>query len=164
MFGERTQRGACCGGMTRELLSVLAEGYEGPRQSLTYFLDSGRDAGLRPTLAKLSAAEASREWGGNSIAAHAHHVLFSFEAFGAFIRGDRASRDWDESWRVKTVDDAQWTRLQEDLGREYQAVREAIRAHAETGDEALRGALAAVAHLAYHIGAIRQKLAAMRTA
>jgi hypothetical protein len=149
-------------GMTKQLLSVLAEGYEGPRQSLSYFLDSGPDAGLRNTLAGLSAEEASRDWGGNSIAAQAHHVLFSFEAFGAFIRGDRTSRDWDESWRVKAVSAEEWKKLQEDLEREYETLRESVRG--VDGDEAIRGALAAVTHLAYHIGAIRQKLTAFRSA
>jgi hypothetical protein len=146
--------------MTKQLLAVLAEGYEGPRHELTYFLDSGPDAGLRNTLAKLTPDEASREVGGNSVAAHAHHILFSFEAFRAFIEGDRTQRDWNESWRVSTVDDAQWAKLQEDLGREYKSLREAVRA-AES-DEALRGSIAAVTHLAYHIGAIRQKLTATR--
>ena len=143
--------------MTKQLLAVLAEGFEGPKHDLTYFLDSGPDAGLRNTLAALSAEEASRERGGNSVAAHAHHILFSFEAFGAWIRGDRNLRDWSQSWSVSTVDDASWRKLQEDLGREYTSLREAVRG--AEGDDALRGAVAAVTHLAYHIGAIRQKLA-----
>lgn len=145
--------------MTKQLLAVLAEGYEGPRHSITYFLDSGPDAGLRNTLAGLSAADASREIGGNSVAAHAHHILFSFEAFRAFIEGDRNMRDWNASWSVQSVDEAQWQKLQEDLGREYQSLREAVRA--ADGDEALRGSIAAVTHLAYHIGAIRQKMTAL---
>ncbi|HVE72869.1 MAG TPA: hypothetical protein VNI54_15995 [Thermoanaerobaculia bacterium] len=142
--------------MTKQLLSVLAEGYEGPRSSLSYFLDDSPDAGLRRTLARLSAAYASKEVGGNSVAAHAHHILFSFEAFRAFIEGDRNLRDWNESWRVSAVDDEQWKTLQGDLEREYALLREAVRG--AEGDEALRGSLAAVTHLAYHIGAIRQKL------
>jgi len=139
-----------------------AEGFEGPRHSLTHFLDTGPDAGLRNTLAGLSAADASKVWAGSSIAAQAHHVLFSFEAFGAFIRGDRHSRDWNPSWRISSVDDAEWTKLQEDREGEYKSLREAVRA--AEGDEAIRGALAAVTHLAYHIGAIRQKLVVLRGA
>lgn len=146
--------------MTKQLLAVLAEGFEGPRHELTYFLDSGPDAGLRKTLAALSAEEASRDWGGNSVAAHAQHILFSFEAFGAYIRGDRTQRDWNQSWSVSTVDEESWKKLQDDLGREYSTLRESVRG--AEGDEALRGSLAAVTHLAYHIGAIRQKLAAAR--
>jgi hypothetical protein len=146
--------------MTKQLLAVLAEGMEGPRSELSYYLDSGPEAGLRNTLAALSAEEASREWGGNSVAAHAHHILFSFEAFRAYIQGDRTSRDWNRSWSVSTVDAESWKKLQEDLAREYSALREAVRA--AEGDDALRGSMAAVTHLAYHIGAIRQKLTAAR--
>ncbi|HYC91214.1 MAG TPA: DinB family protein [Thermoanaerobaculia bacterium] len=142
--------------MTKQLLAVLAEGMEGPRSELSYFLDSG--AGLRQTLGGLSAEEASRVAGGNSVAAHAHHILFSFEAFGAYIRGDRTLRDWSQSWSVSTVSSEDWTKLQEDLSREYSSLREAVRGAAD--DDALRGAVAAVTHLAYHIGAIRQKLTA----
>lgn len=140
--------------MTKQLLAVLAEGMEGPRSELSYFLDSG--AGLRQTLAGLSAEEASRDRGGNSVAAHAHHILFSFEAFGAYIRGDRNQRDWNQSWSVSSVSPDAWEKLQEDLAREYTSLREAVRGAAD--DDALRGAVAAVTHLAYHIGAIRQKL------
>ena len=146
--------------MIRQLLAVLREGFEGPNGKVTYFLDS--DGGLTNTLAKLTSAEASQSWGGNSVAAHAHHILFSLGAFGAFIAGDRSQRDWDESWRVSTVDDAEWSRLQHDLGDGYQKLRETIKIHAESGQESLGGSLAAVAHLAYHLGAIRQKVAALR--
>ena len=142
--------------MTKQLLAVLAEGMEGPRTSLSYYLDEG--GGLRQTLAALSAEEASRVRGNNSVAAHAHHILFSFEAFGAYIRGDREQRDWNQSWSVSTVSADEWTKLQEDLAREYTSLREAVRGAAD--DDALRGAVAAVTHLAYHIGAIRQKLTA----
>jgi hypothetical protein len=144
--------------MTEQLLAVLAEGYEGPTHSLTYFLDGGPDAGLRNTLAALTAEEASRTWGGNSVAAHAHHILFSFGAFGAYIGGDRTQRDWNESWSVSTVDDAAWSKLQSDLNTAYADLRTAVESNTSKG--ALRGALAAATHLAYHIGAIRQKLVA----
>ena len=117
--------------MTRQLLAVLREGFEGPNGKVTYFLDS--DGGLTHTLAKLNAAEASQSWGGNSVAAHAHHLLFSLDAFGAFIAGDRSQRDWNESWRVNTVDDGEWARLQQELGDGYQKLRETIKTHAESG-------------------------------
>ena len=146
--------------MSKQLLRILREGWEGPNPHYewTYFLDRGPDAGLRNTLAKLTAGEASREIGGNSVAAHAHHVLFSFEAFGAFIAGDRTKRDWDESWRVSTVDEAAWTKLQDDLAASYADLRASIEKHGDANDEAYAGALGALAHFAYHLGAIRQKL------
>lgn len=140
---------------TRQLIAALREGFDGPRGS-GYFLDS--DAGLLRTLGDLSAEEASRERGGNSIAAHAAHILFGLEVFAAFVSGDRAKRDWNESWRVSTVDDESWRKLQAELGRGFETMRDAIETHAAKSEEALGGSLASIAHLAYHLGAIRQKL------
>jgi len=140
---------------TRQVLAALREGFEGPGK-VGYFLDS--DAGLLRTLGNLSAEEASRERGGNSVAAHAGHILFGLDAFAAFIAGDHTQRDWNESWRLGTVDEDAWKRLQADLGRGYETLRTAIKTHAATSDEAMGGAVAGVAHLAYHLGAIRQKL------
>jgi len=41
--------------------------------------------------------------------------------------------------------------------------RQTVEAHALAGEEAFGGALVAVAHIAYHLGAIRQKIAVVRT-
>jgi hypothetical protein len=146
--------------MTNPILAVLQEGFEGPHDASSYFLDS--DGGLRGTLAKVSAEEASRELGGTSIAAHAHHLGFSLDASAAWITGDRSSRDWSESWTVKSVDDAAWARLRDELDAKYDALRSAITRHAANDPDALSGAVGAVAHVAYHVGAIRQKVAAAR--
>jgi hypothetical protein len=148
--------------MTDILLAVLREGFEGPGPKVTFFLDGGPDAGLRNTLAQLSAEEASRPSGGNSVASHARHLAFSFEAFGAYVAGDRTSRNWDESWNVTTVDDASWRKLQDEIAAGYADLRAKIKEHAGTAPEATGGSIAAITHLAYHIGAIRQKIAALR--
>lgn len=142
-----------------QLVAVLREGFEGPGK-YGYFLDEG--AGLRSTLAGLDAAAASRDIGGTSIAAHAHHVLFGLDAFAAFISGDRSKKDWNESWRVKTVDDDAWRKLQSDLDAGHARLRETIEQNAAASEAQLGGALGAVTHVAYHVGAIRQKLAALR--
>ncbi|HEX9942728.1 MAG TPA: hypothetical protein VGG03_11970 [Thermoanaerobaculia bacterium] len=146
-----------------QLLAVLCEAFEGAER-WSYFTDHGADAGLLGTLGKLSAAEASRPTGGTTIAAHAHHVVFSLEASSAWIRGDRSRRNWAESWSVTTVDAAAWARLLEELEKGYRDLRQAIEAHASSSVEAMGGAAGAVAHMAYHLGAIRQKVAFSRQA
>lgn len=143
----------------RQLVAALNEGFDGPGKH-GYFLDHG--AGLRSTLAALSAENASRDVGGTSIAAHAHHILFGLDAFGAFISGDRSQKDWNESWRVKTVDDTAWQKLQSDLEVGQARLREAIEGNAAKGELEMAGSVGAVAHVAYHVGAIRQKVAALR--
>lgn len=121
-------------------------------------------AGLRNTLASLTAEEASQTWGNNSIAGQAAHILFSFEAFGAAIAGDRSARDWDSSWLVNELDAAGWKKLRDDLEAAYDDLRVTIETHAAKNEAAQRRALTAALHLAYHLGAIRQKGSELRSA
>jgi hypothetical protein len=118
--------------------------------------------GLLQFLPGLSAEEASRPWGGTSIAAHVYHLIFSLEASMASVSGDRTRRDWKESWRVSTVDPETWERMQEELRAGYETLRQAIEEHATESIESMGEAVAAVAHVAYHLGALRQKLALNR--
>ena len=75
----------------------------------------------------------------------------------AYIRGERPDVDWSQSWSVDTVDAAAWAQLQADLRREAQALLD----HVETGVDAenetrLTTLISTVAHVAYHVGAVRQ--------
>jgi hypothetical protein len=142
-----------------QLVSVLREAFEGPQEQWSYFADSGADAGLLGTLAKLSAAEASHPVGGTSVAAHVYHVRFALAASSAWIRGERKSNDWAASWRVNVVDNGGWTQLQEQLRTGYSELLQAIQAGAMTSLPAFGGAVGAIAHVAYHLGAIKQKVA-----
>jgi hypothetical protein len=146
-----------------QLLAVLHETLEGPAQQWSYFTDTRPNTGLAGTLAPLTAAEASRPVAGTSVAAHVHHAMWAMDATSAWIRGDRNPRNWADSWKVSGVDGAAWTRLRQDLGRRYQDLRQTIETHALSGEEAFGGTLAAIAHLAYHLGAIRQKIAILHT-
>jgi hypothetical protein len=141
-----------------QLLAVLREAFEGPPESWSYFTDNDPAAGLFGTLAPLSASDASRLHGGTSIAAHVHHILFSLEVSTAWLSGDRSRRNWQESWSVSEVDDAAWARMLEQLRSGYAELRQAFETHAGSDAETVGGAIAAVAHVAYHLGAIRQKL------
>lgn len=145
-----------------QLLSVLREAVEGPSGPSTYFIDNRPDAGLLGALGSIDAAGASRIWGDTTIAAHAHHIAFAMADSAAIIEGNRTPPDWKESWRVKTVDDADWKELAARVGREYQRLRRAIESRASWGGEAFGDAVGAIAHVAYHLGAIRQKVVALR--
>lgn len=142
--------------VTSTLVAVLREGIEGG-QEWSSFTDKG--ASLLDVLGKLSASDASRAVGGSSIAAHAHHLAFSLKACAAWISGDRSAPDWNESWRVASVDDKAWSSLIERLRTEHQDVRTVIEEHGTTSAEAFGGSVGAIAHVAYHLGAIRQKAA-----
>lgn len=149
------------GAVIGHLLAVLREGFEGPGR-WNYYSDRSAVAGLFRTLARLNAAEASRPWGGTSIAAHVHHVTFGLTASSAWIQGDRMPREWSESWRISTVDDAEWPGMLEKLRAGYDGLRQAIETKAASSAESMGGAIGVIAHVAYHVGAIRQKLAYSR--
>jgi hypothetical protein len=142
-----------------QILGVLAEAFDGPHQTWSYFTDSGRDSGLLGTLERLSAADASRVLGRTSIAAHVHHVIFGLEASAAWIEGDRTTRKWSESWSLTEADDERWRRMQEELRSGYRDLRKDIELFAASSAESMGGVVGALAHVAYHLGAIRQKAA-----
>ena len=140
-----------------ELIAVITEAFEGAGSG-SYFTDHGADAGWFGTLDRLNAAEASQPIGGTSVAAHVHHMLFSLEASTAWIAGDRSRRAWADSWRVSEVDPAAWTRMRANLRLGYENLRQVVQREATSSEDALGGAIGVVAHAAYHLGAVRQKL------
>jgi hypothetical protein len=148
------------GGVTDELLQqveeLLRETFEGglPGEG-TQYLD--RDSGIRRTLEGLTAAQASKSYSGHpSIASHARHMNFHLLVTSEWILGDHHSRDWKASFEPQTVTDAEWTALLRDLEMSRQ---ELVRVLRSLEPEVLireGAAMGAVAHLAYHLGAIRQ--------
>ncbi|MGO9410835.1 MAG: hypothetical protein ACLQCB_08785 [Spirochaetia bacterium] len=143
--------------MVEQVLGVLSEAFEGPRETWSYFTDTGSDGGMFGTLEKLDAEEASRILGRTSIAAHVNHVIFGLLASARWIEGNRTTRKWDESWSVSAVDAASWERTKERLRAAYKDIRRAVEIYAMESEEAMAGAVGALAHAAYHLGAIRQK-------
>lgn len=152
--------------LRRQLEALLREAMEGPREAWSYFTDHGASAGLLGTIGERSAPEVSRpgEKGTASVAAHIHHIAFGMEASVAFIRGDRTPRDWKESWVSTPVDEARWGEIRERLKETYQDLLRTIREADLSSNEAFGGAVAAITHVAYHLGAVRQHLAPGRPA
>ena len=143
------------------LRRMLVEAFEGPRGPWTYFTDASPGTGIFATLGGLSATQASQPGGpGHStVAGHIHHVSASLALSTRALSGEQASRDRGRSWTVTTVDDAGWAELQVQLRREYDSLFVAVESHAVWDEDALGVAIGAIAHAAYHLGAIRQRLA-----
>jgi hypothetical protein len=64
--------------------------------------------------------------------------------------------DWTMSWRKNVVSDTEWQTLRVELRREADAWAEALRRPREVSDVEAAWMAGSVAHLAYHMGAIRQ--------
>ena len=145
-----------------QLKEILAEGFNSPHGT-GYFTSASDDAGLNNALKGLNASQASRKTqpGGSSIASHANHLVFAFEAFIDWIEKKDNKRDWAESWSVKDVNEFQWSDLVERLAACQQKLAEAIDNTDLDDEQSFGGAVAAIVHMAYHLGAIRQKLVAL---
>jgi hypothetical protein len=148
----------------RALSKLLTEIFDGPPGREAYILNPG-DPGLLGQLDSVAAGEASARPmpGKTTIAAHADHVRYGLNLLNRWAAGEEnpwANADWEASWRRTTVTDAQWQELRDNLRREAQAWQRAVAQRTDWDDLAAAGSLSSLAHTAYHLGAIRQILAA----
>jgi hypothetical protein len=141
------------------LARLFAELADGVTDRSGFVLNSG-DVGLLRSLDTLSAAEASRSVNdGATIAAHAQHVRYGLSLMNrwAAAGGDPfADAQWDEAWQVSAVDDAEWAAIRNGLSDEARRWADVLKTPREVAEVELTGMAASVAHLAYHLGAIRQ--------
>jgi len=141
------------------LSRVFAELTDGPRHKLGVVLNTG-DGGLLRSLDKLSAGEASEAvHGGATIAAHAQHVRYGLSLMNRWAAeggNPFADATWDAAWRLSTVSDAEWQEIRDGLRGETERWQQALRTPREVTNIELTGMIGSVAHLAYHLGAIRQ--------
>jgi hypothetical protein len=150
------------------LSTLLVEIFDGPPGKEAYVLNPG-DRGLLRELEALDAAAASTRAtaGKTTIAAHADHVLFGLSLLNRWAGGEAnpwADADWDASWKRTMVDEQQWQALRGKLREACATWKRAVEARNNWDDVAAAGGLASVAHTAYHLGAIRQLIAAMNKA
>jgi len=144
------------------LTRMLREAFEGPPGPWTYFTDTSPGSGLFATIDGLSAAQASQVGGPGrtTIAAHIQHLSASVALSTRGLRGESPARDRSRSWTVATVDDAEWAALRTRLRDAYQSLLVAMQTRAAWDEDALGTAMGAIAHAAYHLGAVRQRLSA----
>lgn len=153
------------GTFRRALLTLLVEIFDGPPRQECYILNPG-DPGLLRQLDTIDAATASSRPmpGQTTVAAHTDHVHYGLTLLNRWARGEEnpwATADWAASWQRGQVDEAQWRTLRENLRNEAHAWRAAVEARSDWIELSAAGAIASAAHTAYHLGAIRQILAAM---
>jgi hypothetical protein len=140
------------------LTTLLRELVDGAPVTGAYVLNRG-DQGLLRSLDRLSAAAASAvAGGGSSIAAHTDHLRYGLSLMNRWARGDDpfSDADWGVSWRRTAVTEEEWERLRLELRDEAHQWLEALQVPREVDDVELSGVVGSIAHLAYHVGAIRQ--------
>ena len=140
------------------LMRELVHGSPDPKFG-TYILNRG-DVGLLDSLEKLSAPAASvSHAGGGTIASHVDHLRYGLSLLNRWASGEVApwrDADWTASWKKSSVTESEWDVLRKSMRHEADAWIEALRTPRELNDEERRWTAGTVAHLAYHMGAIRQ--------
>ena len=143
----------------RAILDELANGMIVRSGGGPFVLNTG-DVGLLKSLGKLSAADASRSSNsGATIAAHAQHLRFGLSLMNQWAReggNPFANAKWDEAWKIGAVNQSQWDEIQRGLATELLQWSKTLGSSREVTEVELGGMIGSVAHLAYHLGAIRQ--------
>ena len=148
---------------TKALFEILDETFENHHG---IFTDKGTS--LFATLETITPAQASRPvFTGYSIAAQVAHVTLYLDVLERWIRTQENEHvEWEEIWgTVREVTPDEWVARQADLKRAHQALLVTLRGiEVWEEDPAIAGALAVLAHTAYHLGAIRQALYVVQSA
>lgn len=144
----------------KSISTVLAELMEGTAESGGWVLNRS-DKGLLKSLDQLSSREASAmpTDGGSSIAAHVDHLRYGLSLLNQWSAGEKnpfADADYSASWARTTVSETDWKVLRDRLCEEVHRWHAALGMPRELNEMELNGIVASVAHMAYHLGAIRQ--------
>jgi len=146
------------------LLAILDEAFERPPGKWHHFTDASPNSGYFGILAELPHSHAARSVTGTSVADQISHVAFLMNASAKSLRGDSHSpsqEQWQASWATVELDEPTWGRLREKLRDAYGDLRDAIRSADFVNAEVLEIAIGVLAHVVYHLGAIKQKLAVL---
>lgn len=145
--------------LRESLHGLLAELVDGPPKEWAFVLNPG-DPGLLHSLARLSAREASARLNGrSSVAAHVRHLAYGFGLMNRWAQGEYpfADANYADAWKHQDVSDAEWPGLLDALERDVRQWMSHVSTPRDTWDSTvLSGTIASIAHLAYHVGAIRQ--------
>jgi len=147
---------------TQEIATTLAtlfgELVDGAPASGGYMLNAG-DVGMLRSLDAFPATAASTLTPtGSSIAAHVDHVRYGLSLMNRWSAGDHPFKDadWSASWKKTTVTDEEWRRVRADLRAETDRWLHVLGTAREVQAIELSGMIGSIAHLAYHLGAMRQ--------
>jgi hypothetical protein len=139
------------------LFSELVDGASG--RTGAFILNSG-DLGLLRSLDKISAAGGSHSVNdGATIAAHAQHVRYGLSLMNRWASeggNPFADATWDAAWKTSDVDEPAWKEIRDGLRDEAHRWLTMLASPREVNGTELSGMIASIAHLAYHLGAIRQ--------
>ncbi len=145
----------------KNLLNFMTETFESP---MGIYLD--KNTALFQTLETVSAEEASIPVGGKcaTLAAQVAHVTYYLDVLERYVvHNDTSPADWGEVWRtVSGVTSQEWDASKAKLRDAYQRMVTLFKTNPVWNETTMGGAMAIVAHSAYHLGEIRQALCTLK--
>jgi len=146
--------------LSTSLARLFAELVSGAPQGGNAFILNSGDAGLLRSLDALSADDASQSVeDGATIAAHVRHLQYGLALMNRWAReggNPFADATWDQAWKTSRVNDSEWRSIRRELQQETSRWLEVLGSPRAASEVEVAGMVASVAHLAYHLGAIRQ--------
>ena len=134
---------------------LLRETFEGSPEGVpSAYLDRG--VGIFATLSDVSSEAASMEFHGTTIAGQTEHAKFYLDRLCEYINGRTEEVNWDASWLIETVNEAEWNALRDTVRRSYENTLRCLAEVQDWSEVRIGMAIGMVAHTAYHLGAIRQ--------
>lgn len=134
---------------------LLRETFEGsPEGQPSAYLDRG--VGIFATLGGLSAEAVSVSFHGTTIAAQTEHAKFYLDRLCEYINGRSEPVNWDDSWLIENVNEAEWDALRTSVRNSYEGALRCLAEDRSWSEMQIGMAMGMIAHSAYHLGAIRQ--------
>jgi hypothetical protein len=146
------------------LLAIWKEIFEPTGDGPHWILDTGTS--LFETLSDISAEEASIPVSKQSanLAAQVNHTSYYIQALREGLATNFQNKaDWPGSWQVGDVDAAEWQALVDKLHADYDWFTQLATGFDDWTADYVGGAIAMVAHAAYHLGEIRQGIGVIRS-
>jgi hypothetical protein len=146
--------------MLKAVAVVFTELVDGAASGAGWVLNRGDD-GLLNSLDRLSCHDASAVASGGevSIAAHADHLCYGLSLLNRWSEGEKnafTDADYRASWRRIVVSNAEWKSLRDRLRQEASRWQDSLTRPRAVDEIEMNSIVASAAHLAYHLGAIRQ--------
>lgn len=142
------------------LADLFTELIAGTKESAGPFVLNSGDAGLLRSIDTLTAHDASRSVNdGATVAGHAQHLRYGLSLMNRWAAEGSdpfADPKWDEAWKITAVDDRQWEKIRTGVRDESYRWLQVLKTPRQVKDAELNGMIGSIAHVAYHLGAIRQ--------
>lgn len=139
---------------SKVFVDVFKECFNGEPDGTGAFL-SPSSPGILTLTGNLTAGEASKPAAGAPIATHAKHLSWSLDLFLDGVRQGKHpdELDWDGDWDDSPVTEDEWLALQAYMLKQIACLGALFAA----GGKGAYSAIGALAHTAYHLGAIQVK-------